>query len=157
MKIRIGFVSNSSTTSFTCDVCGYSESHHDSVGIEEFGMMECENGHIICQKEMLEEWRKTEEDEEEDIFACPERCCPICKFTLFSTNDLAAYLLKKHGITREEVFAQVKMENKRRKKLRNSEYNMYVCIKLGLDREAILEEVKSIFATYKDFKTAIKG
>lgn len=157
MKFRMGFVSNSSSTSFTCDVCGYSESYFDSIGIEEFGMIECVNGHTICRTEMLEKWEQTEEEEEEDIYQCPERCCPVCKFTVFSERDLAGYLLKKHGISRDEVFAKVKMENKRRKKLYDSEYNMYVCAKLGLSRENTLEEVKGAFATYADFRKFSRG
>jgi hypothetical protein len=53
MKIRNGFVSNSSSSSFTCDVCGESQSGMD-MGLSEAGMFECENGHTCCESHQLE-------------------------------------------------------------------------------------------------------
>jgi len=45
MKTRLGFVSNSSSTSFTCDVCGGTEGGWDSMSPEEMGFSLCEHGH----------------------------------------------------------------------------------------------------------------
>ena len=47
MKIRSGFVSNSSSSSFVCDVCGTSESGMDA-SASDFDMACCENGHTFC-------------------------------------------------------------------------------------------------------------
>ena len=47
MKIRNGFVSNSSSSSYTCDVCHRTESGYDA-SLSDFGMTECENGHTFC-------------------------------------------------------------------------------------------------------------
>ena len=47
MKIRNGFVSNSSSSSFTCDVCGTTESGMDA-GLSDFDMSECIMGHTFC-------------------------------------------------------------------------------------------------------------
>jgi hypothetical protein len=47
MKIRNGFVSNSSSSSFVCNVCGYERSGWD-MNLWEAEMIECENGHIFC-------------------------------------------------------------------------------------------------------------
>ena len=44
MKVRNGFVSNSSSSSFVCDVCGAIESGYDA-SLEDFDMQECVNGH----------------------------------------------------------------------------------------------------------------
>ena len=153
MKIRTGFVSNSSSSSFVCEVCGRVESGWDG-SPSDFDMIECENEHTICLEEMLED-QDSDEDGKYD-YRCPERCCPICKFVVFSEKDLARYLLKKHNIPREEVFAEVKKANKRRKKLYDSEYNTYVCTKLGLARDKILEEVKTTFATYREFEDSLR-
>jgi hypothetical protein len=49
MKIRNGFVSNSSSSSFICDVCNTCESGMDA-SAEDFGMAICENGHTFCEK-----------------------------------------------------------------------------------------------------------
>lgn len=64
MKLRKGFVSNSSSSSFVCDVCGYTESGWD-MSLEEAEMYECENGHTFCEghiitptKEQLIEYAK---------------------------------------------------------------------------------------------------
>lgn len=51
MKIRKGFVSNSSSSSYTCEVCGNTESGMDighGCGDEGTGMFDCENGHTVC-------------------------------------------------------------------------------------------------------------
>ena len=47
MKIRNGFVSNSSSSSFVCNVCGNVESGMDA-SASDLGMPECVNGHIFC-------------------------------------------------------------------------------------------------------------
>jgi len=53
MKIRTGFVSNSSSSSFVCDVCGRQESGWDA-SLSDFDMHECEicNG-VFCDSEMV--------------------------------------------------------------------------------------------------------
>lgn len=52
MKFRRDFVTNSSSSSFVCDICGNVESGWD-MSLQEAGMVECVNGHTICQDEML--------------------------------------------------------------------------------------------------------
>lgn len=47
MKIRRGFVSNSSSSSFVCDVCGENVSGMD-MGLSDAEMFECVVGHVIC-------------------------------------------------------------------------------------------------------------
>ena len=47
MKVRINYVSNSSSSSFVCNVCGHSESGYDC-SAQDLGMCQCENGHIFC-------------------------------------------------------------------------------------------------------------
>ena len=48
MKIRKGFVSNSSSSSFVCDICGTSEGGYDA-NARDVGMINCENGHTFCE------------------------------------------------------------------------------------------------------------
>lgn len=57
-KFRNGFVSNSSSSSFVCDLCGYETGGWDMC-LSEAEMFECENGHILCDEHMLQptqEW-----------------------------------------------------------------------------------------------------
>jgi len=52
MKIRNGFVSNSSSSSFVCDVCGETFSAM-YLCLSEADMFKCENGHTICNSHKL--------------------------------------------------------------------------------------------------------
>ncbi len=53
MKFRKDFVTNSSSSSYVCEICGRTESGWD-IGLSECEMMECVNGHIFCCDEALE-------------------------------------------------------------------------------------------------------
>lgn len=51
MKIRNGFVSNSSSSSFTCSICEREESGYD-LCLSDIGMGECSHGHYFCKGHM---------------------------------------------------------------------------------------------------------
>lgn len=53
MKFRKDFVTNSSSSSYVCEICGRTESGWD-IGLSECEMMECVNGHVFCCDEALE-------------------------------------------------------------------------------------------------------
>lgn len=195
MKFRTSFVTNSSSSSYVCEICGRSESGWD-LGLSECEMMECVNGHIFCCDEALEKPTKKEmikmilenkwhegvwdrnirdsrdysEDEllvmeEGDLFDkfcsdngyydVPECVCPICNFIEYSEDDLSAYLLKEYGISRDEVFAEVRQLNKRRRKLYENEYITYVCKKFDLNPTEIVATWKEKFGTYKNFRDSL--
>lgn len=61
MKIRTGFVSNSSSSSFVCDICGCVESGYD-LSMSDAGYMMCENGHTFCNTHMKEEFDEHSKD-----------------------------------------------------------------------------------------------
>ena len=73
MKIRLGFVSNSSSSSFTCNICGHTESGWD-LPLSEAGFIECSNYHIFCEEhvkydntEIHISYLKENSDNEEEI------------------------------------------------------------------------------------------
>lgn len=191
MKFRKTFVTNSSSSSYVCEICGRTESGWD-IGLSECEMMECVNGHVFCCDEALErpstkdmiqmimenEWNKDRwdssikhrkdytyeellrmnEDElwsfctESEYYEVPECVCPICQFIEYSEYDLSAYLLKEYGVSRDEVFAEVKKLNKRRKKLYENEYITYVCKMYDLNPTEIVAGWKEKFGTYSNFQ-----
>ena len=53
MKFRKDFVTNSSSSSYVCEICGRTESGWD-IGLSECEMMQCINGHVFCCDEALE-------------------------------------------------------------------------------------------------------
>ncbi len=50
MKKRVEFVSNSSSTSFVCQVCGREEGGM-GMGYDDAGMKGCVHGHTVCESE----------------------------------------------------------------------------------------------------------
>jgi len=120
MKVRRGFVSNSSSSSFTCQVCGEVNSGWDA-DIEDMGMVQCINGHTMCtghvlDKDDFKEWlEKREElnDEESDkydedgyyeyFYEMPPKLCPVCGLTTFGDNDVLRYCLVHLNTTRGQI------------------------------------------------------
>ena len=200
MKFRKDFVTNSSSSSYVCEICGRTESGMD-LGLRDCEMMECENGHVFCCDEALpfpsktemvktileNEWNKKsnynwrtgkydtnvytedellEKDEdtlffdfynEEGHYNVPECMCPICQFIEYSEYDLSAYLLKEYGVSREEVFAEVKKINKRRRKLYENEYITHVCQKFNLNPTEIVAGWRERFSTYNEFQNWLRN
>ena len=199
MKYRKCHVTNSSSSSFVCDICGHVESGWE-MSISEAGMYMCVNGHTFCFDEALinnsnkedlikiilqEGWNKyeyykngeikekfvSEEElnemeweelmeyasEEGGYYDVPECFCPICNFIEYSESDLSKYLLKEYGVSKDEVFAEIKKYNKRRKKLYNNEYITYVCKKFDLNPIEIVASWKDKFGTYAEFDKYLKG
>ncbi len=107
MKIRTGFVSNSSTSSFVCEICGYNEGYTDADGcFRDFDMIRCKNNHVICKQHTVEELT---EDEIEDNELTEEHC-PICSFKNFSNEEFITYFLNKNDTTREKIAAKIAEE-----------------------------------------------
>lgn len=197
MKFRKDFVTNSSSSSYVCEICGRSESGYD-ISLRDCEMYECVNGHVFCCDEALEkptkkemlvmimanEWNKERWDRttreyrdfsEEELIVMDEDClfdgfcsdgynydvpecmCPICNFIEYSEYDLSAYLLKEYGVSRDEVFAEVKQFNKRRKKLYENEYITYVCKEFNLNPTEIVAGWKEKFGTYKAFMSYLRS
>jgi len=163
MKTRQGFVSNSSSSSFVCDVCGASESGWDA-SLSDFDMYECENGHTFCADELVKPVDEKYLDEDspdfdEDMvynYGVPEECCPVCSFQSYSEPDMVTYLKKKFGDDTDEAFAEAKAVNSRRKKLYSNEYVFYACKKHGTTVDAEFEEIKN-FGSYSKFKEWLRS
>ena len=69
MKIRNGFVSNSSSSSFICDVCGNEQSGMD-LSLSECEMNECKNGHTFCDEHKIEGYQITIAEKKARMLDC---------------------------------------------------------------------------------------
>lgn len=143
MKIRTSYVSNSSSSSFICEICGekdFSQSG-ELEDCEEIKMVcpGCQETHfhVMCVDHVPEDGH-----------------CPICAMEVLSLCDADAYL-KVPEITDEIVLSWIKETNKRRRKTRDGDYAYYVLSKSGKNLDDVLEEIRLKFKTYLDFKKFI--
>jgi hypothetical protein len=150
MKIRQGFVSNSSSSSFVCEICGRTEVLWD--GADEGGYVYCEREHLICESMCGTNETNTfnlyEKGENGKILSSS---CPICQMVEFSESDLKKYLQKTTGITDETVFNFIKTLNKRRKKLYPGEYITYILCHINMTMNTVQSAIKNNFKDYSEF------
>ena len=76
MKVRKGFVSNSSSSSFVCDITGRTEGGYDA-SLSDVGFAECVVGHTF-ETDNYPEVEKYIEEHEDGAYSVPENLCPIC-------------------------------------------------------------------------------
>jgi len=114
MKIRKGFVSNSSSSSFVCDVCGEQASGWD-MSYSEAEMVCCKRGHDFCDKHLLGkntlDFLQDEEREDFDEdwrYETPTEFCPVCQMDVILDRELTMYFLKTVGKTEDEFAQELK-------------------------------------------------
>ncbi len=112
MKKRMGFVSNSSTSSFVCFIC-----EEGSIDYEHEDSCECEKGHTFhgkCASKLggkykifKEHYLDIEEKALNDNFLVKKEFCPLCNFDVITDEEILAYLVK-NGISKDEIRAKIK-------------------------------------------------
>lgn len=118
MKIRHGFVSNSSSSSFICDVTGRIASGWD-MSLEEAEMIECKNGHTfsedcVLHKEEFDELTSecsdedSEEFDEDFRYYIPAVFCPICTLTHIDDTMVLKYLIAKGHINIDNIMKEIR-------------------------------------------------
>jgi len=94
MKIRTSFVSNSSSSSFVCDVSGtcltgYNDEYEEPIS-------RCECGHEFLAEYLLPAKRDlTTQGKRMDSEQESSERCPLCQFKEISWENLAKYIMKK--------------------------------------------------------------
>jgi hypothetical protein len=153
MKIRQGFVSNSSSSSFICTNCNtvYEIQTDDFCGNGE--VIYCENDHIIEEGYHGVKFDRYNDD------GLIEECCSICSFDVGNKSELKQYFLKTTKYTEEDVLNHIlnnQSKNSDRKKLLGTEYVDYVLVKKRKTESEVLKELRDKFTTYRNFLEFIR-
>lgn len=115
MKIRMDFVTNSSSSSYVCEICGEIESGMDLSFAECYDLTACEEGHTFCKRHITnkEPYELITPNDENGFDDCmdpvvPKSHCPICQLDVVATDDFRSYLVKLTGISRDKLPAELK-------------------------------------------------
>lgn len=186
MKVRNGFVSNSSSSSFVCCISKETVEGWDYC-LSEAGFVECENGHTFLEEyvlwnadikkqviagytdsdvryydknvaEQLAEMGEDEPDLDNEYlrYELPACCCPVCTFDTVIDADIDSYVAKQYNISGATVLEWVKSKNKRRRVIRDGEYMTYAAEKYGVVMEDIVNKIRE-FNSYKEFRNYLTG
>ncbi len=178
MKYRLCFVTNSSSSSFLCDVCGNIESGYD-LSLSDFDMYQCTNSHIFHDHEMignLSAWDYEEVVTElnsrlesyKDRFE-KSKSSDWLKSTIARLEGDIAQLKAEpddEGLL-EEITEKYELNDSyvspkycpicQLKEMTDSDIITYLYKKSGLGYKALLKKVKENFSTYEELKTFLKG
>lgn len=106
MKLRSGFVSNSSSSSYVCEVCDETFEAWDE-GISHFNLVMCdEYDHLFCEDHRInpnEDGKYTMYEDEDDGNRIDSKHCPICQMKEVSKYMVMTYILKKLNMNMQEV------------------------------------------------------
>jgi hypothetical protein len=162
MKIRTGFVSNSSSSSFICVICGEEASGWD-MGLSEADMFECENGHTCCNSHKLKkkdpsikqmrEYLINEANESDYYKGKPT----VLSDRIEEINNLDDTEIEdEYNDAIDCAEPACNCPVCQFKKLTLKDGYSFLKNKYGLNDTAILEEMKSKFKTYDDFTKNVK-
>jgi hypothetical protein len=165
MKIREGFVSNSSTTSFTCDACGNTLAFSDCCSYSDMGIKTFSCGHETCCSEF--DFSSLTDEEKENIKEkiikriSDSLSDKYCSFSLedveyfkgIPISDLETLIEEIHELDSypEEICPVCSLES-----FNNTFTFKYLLAKTGLTIDQINNEITEKFASMKDMKNWIE-
>lgn len=157
MKVRLGFVSNSSSSSFVCDFCGEKASGWDAT-LSDVGMVQCENGHVFCEEHLLGDI----EIEDKRNFALSYEYISEedkNKIRNMTDDEFEDYFYEEDDVRYEfEDNTPSKLcPLCNFKKMTNGDIKLYFLKKYNLTEEEIINNIKNEFKTYENFKKFIKN
>ena len=166
MKIRNGFVSNSSSSSFVCCVCDEILSGWDA-SPSDLGMKMCVNGHTFCECHMENIPKPTPDKLRESIRNAITLNCYINEskrnkeleeLNSIPDNELDEY--EEQYIDRysgEFDVLDYKCPICIFEKISNSDCTYFLIRKCSTSMDEIRKEIKSSFKSYKDFSNYLKN
>lgn len=161
MKIRNGFVSNSSSSSFTCDVCGITESGMDA-SAGDFDMTNCINGHCFCNDHAPESSPMTPNQYREEIRKLINECSWLTK------EKIQKDIVEMESVPDDEIedfyndnyldngVSECKCPICTFKSLDKSDGYKFLKKKFLMEDNDVLESMKVHFKNYSEFKEFVK-
>ena len=168
MKIRTGFVSNSSSSSFTCDFCRNDVSGWD-LSLEEAEMSCCENGHTVCDDHLVGDPYDMDNEQKKQLLLDYKWIEDGGKEKLKAVHgdDIKKLLLEDEGLNDDlkDIMADMRLEGVppefcpicQFKILDDDTALKYLMKELGYTRSGLLSTIRDKFATYDDLKKYING
>ena len=156
VKIRTGFVSNSSSSSYICDICGEVVSGWD-MGLDEAGMFECVKGHVFCEEHAVEKPHYTKKQmkelfEKEKSWIGKEDMKNILetieKGDEFEMEELISDYLEdgRYNILSEQCPLCSLIE------ITDSDRIDYLMIESGFTYQTFMKEIRERFKDYDEFR-----
>ena len=110
MKTRLGLISNSSTTSFTCIICGQVEAYSDCSSMADMGGIMCSRGHAMHEAclEMVKVKPDRTEVDDDDGYHLHIDDCPICQLKILSLKNEVLFLRSKHSVSNQQTLDEIK-------------------------------------------------
>jgi hypothetical protein len=162
MKIRNGFVSNSSSSSFVCDVCGTVESGMDA-SASDFEMTQCTADHCFCDSHTKDLPETTPQMIRENITAQINECTytsaedkAVSLQTLADTEDEYLEDLLRDDYS-DDGCPECQCPICTLTALRSEDGYAYLKKKFNLTDANILTEIKADFKTHAEFTKTISS
>jgi len=154
MKYRLSFVTNSSSSSFVCDVCGETASGWD-MGLSDASMYRCENGHTICEGEVgTIDWKdflQSVIDQDEYTSDGEKLINKLDNMEEYELEELAMDYDCRYDLS-EKYCPICNLST-----YIDKDMLAYLLKSRELVGDEVLREIKIKFGTYKSFKNYIKG
>ena len=161
MKIRQGFVSNSSSSSFTCDISGRVESGMD-MGMEDAEMYECVNCHMVSDEFV----KGVDEQSKQGREACAELLAGCGEDAVADFHSL----IDEEGYEVDEAFTEVANEWDFRgclptfmcpmctlEYIDDSSILAYLLKRMGRSAETVMQEIREQFKDYPALMEFLKN
>lgn len=99
MKKRYGFVANSSSTSFYCDICNSYQ--------EYIAGYQCPRDHVVCHGH-TKDGIDVIDDVGDGVYSIQEKDCPICNMDIITKEDLDKYMKRQYNLTTESLKREIR-------------------------------------------------